>query len=191
MKIHHPGIKRYFIGGKEYIYHRKTRMRIRAPWGTEEFAAEIARIEDRHQSVVKDRAKEGTLYHACQLFQSSEQHRNYPLRVRSGFQEVINWLPDRAAAIPLNAVTHSFVRDLRNMAARQRGVRFGNIALGLLHAVLTWSVENSKLKENPAIAVHKVRRPKMDPSRDRRRVALVRAPLAPLSDSTKKDISGG
>ena len=153
MKIHYPGIKRYFVGGKEYVYHRKTRARIRAPWGTEEFAAEFARTEDRHQGVVNDRAIAGTLYHACQLFQSSQQHRNYPLRVRSGFQDVINWLPDRAAAIPLTAVTPAFVRDLRNIAARQRGVRFGNMALGLLRAVLTWSVETATLKENPAIAV--------------------------------------
>ena len=153
MKIHHPGIKRYFIGGKEYIYHRKTRTRIHAPWGTEEFIAEFARIEARLQDVIEDRATIGTLCHACRMFQSSEQHRNYPLRVRSGFQDVINWLPDRAAAIPLTAVTRAFVRDLRNMATRQRGVRFGNMTLGLLHAVLTWSVETATLKENPAIAV--------------------------------------
>ncbi len=185
------GVKRYQVNGRTYAYHRRTRIRLYAAWGTPSFYEELSTVGATSRCETTARYRPETLYRACKEFQCTDPYRLYPLQVRTRFQDVLKWLPDRDATTPLTEVTRDFIWDLRNKATRRHGFRFGNMSLVLMQAVLAWSVANGTLKENPAISVPKARRPNSSAGRDRRRIAAVRAPVAPLSDSTKKEILGG
>ena len=185
------GLQIYMSKGRWYVYHRKSRIRLRAPWGTAQFAAECAGAEASVQRYKLARIETGTLQHALLEFQSSDQYREYPLRVRSGFRDAIAWLAEREAAIMLLALTPAVARRLRDRANRARGFRFANLVLACLRALMAWKVETGALADNPIARVNRMPRPKqLVPTSERRRVAPVRTKARCLTDSTATKISG-
>jgi len=150
------GVKSYFSKREWYSYHRPTRTRIRAPWGTPAFDAELAEIElqRRRQTIFHLGSK--SFFFAIQDFESSEDFRTLPLRKRSGYIAVIKWLSPKDAAIELAEITAPFARRLRDKAARSRGVRFGNTTLSFLQSAIAFYVANGRLATNCVASVPKL-----------------------------------
>ncbi len=158
--------KRYVVNDQEFIYERKSRVRIRAPWGTSAFDAETARIKASSKKLHFTQA--GTLKDAIESFQSADQYRQHNLRRRAAFQSVIDWLPYREAHTALGEIDAPFARRLRDKASRARGARFANYVLLLLHAVVSHHVEIGLLANNPTIGVSKIKLSKSATANNRR-----------------------
>jgi len=166
-KVRIKGIKVYQRRGKLYVYHRATGTRLKAPYGTTQFFAELASIESK---TAKANEKPGTwgglvlAYKTCPRFQIELKRRT-----REDYSHVFDWLAPMAD-MPLNKITREFVCELRDKAHLKKKRRFANYVLSVLSVlsvVFSYGMEHGLAHENPASRIKKVRRPKDMPRANR------------------------
>jgi hypothetical protein len=61
------------------------------------------------------------LAEAYAQYRQTDKYWSYPLEVRIRFQRIADWLSPREASWPLENVTASFAKRLRDRASRERG----------------------------------------------------------------------
>jgi hypothetical protein len=152
--------KRYVVKGREYVYYRKGRARIRAPWGSPAFAQEFAELEASAGKVEICGTEAAKLAQAYDQFRLTEQYQKLPLRTRAAYHVVFEWLA-AAITMPVAAVNAALVRQLRDKAHRDRGYRFANFVLAFFLHVVAHAVENGQLRQDQiAGRISKIPRPK-------------------------------
>jgi hypothetical protein len=132
---------------------------------------------------------QNTLKGALLQFRSSDSFRERPLQVRTAFDKIIQWLPDRDGSLPLDAITASFARTLRDRAARERGWKFANTTLVLVQMLVGRAIETGVLAVNSVKQVPKLPPPPLPASTCRRRIKPVRGSISLSANLLKKENS--
>jgi len=122
-------------------------------------------------------------------FENSNAYWSYPISVRSRFQQVVSWWPERDASFPLVKVNATFAKMQRDRAALAQGYRAGNFALVLLQTLVVRAVDAGALSSNRVKQVPKLAPLKGSPSRDRRQIKPIRGGLLVENNLAKAENS--
>jgi integrase len=155
MEIRLPGLKVYRSRGKIYVYHRKTRTRLRAPIGSAAFVAAIEQLNGRTPPAPKP----GTLGSLIAAYRASPEFAGLAPRTRDDYGQVFEYLQPLAGH-PLTAITSSYVIEVRDAAFARHKRRWANYVLAVLRLLLKWGVARDLVDTNPAAAVPQIRRPR-------------------------------
>ncbi len=173
------GLKRYFEPktGKWYAYHRKSRRRIAAEFGSPEFFAELAAIEADTRG---EAAKPGTLGALIVSYRKSAGFQSLQTRSKSDYQKVLEYLRPLAES-PLTELTQGWVARLRDKTFQKKKRKFANYTLTVLSIMFEHAIEQELMSSNPVSKVKRVRkandapeanRPWLDSERDAVSAAL-------------------
>jgi integrase len=155
MEIKVRGVKLYRSRGKLYAYHRKTGQRVRAPFDTAAFLAEIERLNA--SAPLESRA--GTLGALIAAYRRSPEFLELAPRTRADYQKVFNYLRPLDGD-PLVTITSAYVIDIRDAAFAKHKRRFANYVLSVLRLLLKWGSVRDLVETNQAAVVPKIRRPR-------------------------------
>jgi len=154
--------------GKMRCYHRATGTAVdltKAPIGTADFFAECARISTLNTP--EPQPKPGTLGLLVGRYRGSPQFReDLAPRTRGDYQRVFDYLRPIADTALIAFDTALIVR-IRDKAAKAHGRRFGTYTKQVLSVVFGWGRERGFVKDNPAIGVRGIKRPKDAPDANR------------------------
>jgi integrase len=156
------GVKVYSSRGKLYAYHRATGKRIRAPFGTAAFLAEVERLNGAQPADPRP----GTLGALIAAYRRSPEFLELAPRTRSDYQKVFDYLKPLDGD-PLIQITSSYVIDVRDAAFQAHKRRFANYVLAVLRLLLKWGSVRHLVETNQAAAVPKLRRPRGTPQANR------------------------
>jgi integrase len=156
------GVKVYSSRGKLYAYHRATGKRIRAPFGTAAFLAEVERLNGAQPADPRP----GTLGALIAAYRRSPEFLELAPRTRSDYQKVFDYLKPLDGD-PLIQITSSYVIDVRDAAFQAHKRRFANYVLAVLRLLLKWGSVRDLIETNQAAAVPKLRRPRGTPQANR------------------------
>ena len=191
MIIRVKGIKRYThpVSGIEYVYHRKSGIRILAEPGTPAFFDELQRAE----TTVADKPgpRPGTLGATIKTYRASHHFTALKPRTRSDYDKVFNYLAG-IDGMPVAAIDAPFVAKLRDKVFAQRKRRFANYCLAVLSVVFEFGLEQGYVRSNPVRDVKKIRRRADEPEANRPWTAAERdAVLAAAPDHLRRPIAIG
>ncbi|KZL29447.1 tyrosine-type recombinase/integrase [Pseudovibrio sp. WM33] len=168
--------------GKLRCYHRKTGEPInleKAPIGSAAFLAECERLTSLMS--VADTSRPGTLGNLIDKYRASSAFLELADRTKSDYQKVFDYLAP-IHNTPLTRFTSPFIVKLRDKADEQRKRRFANYVKQVLSVLFSWGKERGFVKENTALGVKSIRKPKNAPianrpwTDDERRIVLKHAP---------------
>jgi integrase len=162
MEIQVRGVKLYRSRNKLYAYHRKTGQRIRAPFGTAAFLAEVERLDGQQPPAPRP----GTLGALITAYRRSPEFLELAPRTRSDYQKVFDYLKPLDGD-PLIQLTSAYVIDIRDAAFAKHKRRFANYVLSVLRLLLKWGAVRDLVETNQAAAVPKLRRPRHAPQANR------------------------
>lgn len=175
---------------KERCQHRKSKLMIdtvKFPLYSAAFYAECARIDAMFER--SDDAKPGTLGMLIKRYRASVSFQDLAPRTKSDYQKIFDYLQP-IADTGLERFTPPLVVKIRDKAAQKRGRRFGNYVKTVLSLTFAWGMERGYVKNNPALNIKGIRKPKGAPEANRpwtdteRYAVLEAAPLhmiVPLS----------
>jgi integrase len=160
------GVKAYKSRGKLYFYHRKTRLRIRAEFGTAAFLAEVERLDQsRLPEAVPVRV--GTLGALIAAYRASPEFRQLAVRTRDDYQKVFNYLRPLDGD-PLVNIDPAYTLAVRNAAFDKRKRHFANSVVTVLRLLFAWGQLYGVGVDKNAAIVPKFRRPRGTPKANRR-----------------------
>lgn len=157
------GVKVYRSGRKLYAYHRKSGQRIRAPFGTAAFLAELERIEKGERAPL---ALPGTLGALIERYRGSPEFAALAPRTQADYQKVFDYLRPAAGDL-LVEITAAYVLEARDAAFEKHKRRFANYVLAVLRLLLKWGQIRDLVEINVAAGVPKLRRPRQAPKANR------------------------
>lgn len=157
------GIKRYRRKGRWYAYHRKSGIRINAPFGTAAFFAELTAIE---RKLAGQTALPGTLGPLLASYRSSPSFSDLAAATRDGYTRMINLLKP-IHDMPVVELTPQFVAGMRDRLASKHGRRQANYAMSVLSVACEHAKEHGVLSVNPVKGVRRLRRDRTLPSANR------------------------
>src|ERR1700730_4761716 len=149
--------------GKWRCYHRKTGLPVKADFGTGEFFAELARLEDLAVHVGDPRP--GSLGMLIVEYRGSAAFSGLAPRTRADYQRVFDYLKP-IADTPLPKFDRTLIVRIRDKAST-RGRRFANYVKAVLSIVFGWGAERGYVDGDPAKNVKNIRRPKGPPHANR------------------------
>lgn len=151
--------------GKKRCYHRKTRTPVdleNAPLGSAAFLAECNRI----MALVAPAPKPGTLGGLIEKYRGSPAFLDLAPRTRRDYQGIFDYLqPIRDT--PLTRFTTPFIVKLRDRTEEKRKRRYANYVRAVLSTLFSWGRERGYVKDNPALGVRNLRKPKGSPDANR------------------------
>lgn len=154
--------------GRVYAYHRKTRQRIRAEYGTPEFQAEL----DALNGLVRpaDRPTAGTLAALFDKYRRSPEFIGLAPRTRKDYEKVFDYLRPGAKDQVLATFVTRHILVIRNAVNDKKGRHFANYCVTVIRLVFNWAVSNNELPRNPIAGATKlkIRRPHGMPKANRR-----------------------
>lgn len=154
--------------GKMRCYHRATGTPIdlvKIPMGSAEFFAECARIASL--STAAGPAKPGTLGLLIARYRASPQFlEDIGPRTRSDYQRVFDYLQP-IGDTALVAFDAPLIVRIRDRAAKKHGRRFGTYVKQVVSLLFAWGRERGFVRENPALGVKGIKRPKDAPEANR------------------------
>lgn len=162
VEIRVRGVKVYRSRGKLYVYHRATGQRIRAPFGS---AAFLAEIEDLN----KPRPPEppaGTLGALIHAYRRSPEFLELAERTRRDYQKVFDYLKPLDID-PALMMTPAQVIEIRDAAFAAHRRRFANYVVQVLRLVAKWGAVRGWIETNAAASVPLLRRPRGTPKANR------------------------
>jgi len=162
VEIRVPGVKVYKSRGKLYAYHRKTGERIRAPFGTAAFLAEIEHL-DKTQPPDPTPGTLGALIHA---YRRSPEFLELAERTRRDYQKVFDYLRPLDSD-PVLMMTAVQVIEIRDAAFQAHKRRFANYTVQVLRIIQTWGATRGLIEINAAAGVALLRRPRGTPKANR------------------------
>ena len=157
------GVKIVRSKGRVYIYHRATGKRLTSAVrfhageivATPELVAEIAELGNMRAT-----AKAGSVTVLMESYQRSESFTELSDRSRIDYAAVMAWIRERAGSQSPNGLTTVRVREIRDVAVRKKGWRFGKYVLQVMRVVWQHGLDYGMVRENPWRAVSDPRRPK-------------------------------
>lgn len=175
-----PGVKRVKSKGRVYHYHRATRARIAAPFGTAAFLAEIEALEIRAQGVarIETTGPDGTLGGLVRAYRASPEWRSLAAASRLSYERVFEFLRALDAA-RLETFGPAGILRLRDKIAERKtapkGRWFANYTVKVLRLLFAWGRPRDWLAANPAADVPMIQRPRGLPRANRPWTAAERA----------------
>ncbi len=153
------GLKRYRPRprAQEYVYHRKTGIRIHSPQGTPEFFSELAAIEGR--SSAEAHSKPGTLGALLASYRSSRAFLDLANETRSQYDRMIEKVRP-LFDMPLIKVTRPFISKLKDKLVEKHGYRTSSYVLSILSVAFEHGIERELVASNPVKGVSRPRRPR-------------------------------
>ena len=162
VEIRVRGVKVYRSRRKLFAYHRRTGQRIRAPFGTAAFLAEIERLDKS----LPPEPKPGTLGALIHAYRRSPEFLELAERTRRDYQKVFDYLkpldPD-----PVLTLTPAQVIEIRDAAFDAHKRRFANYVVQVLRLLQKWGAPRGFVEINTAAAVPLLRRPRNAPKKNR------------------------
>jgi integrase len=156
------GVKLYKSRGKLYAYHRRTGRRIRAPFGSAVFLAEVERLDGQKPADPNP----GTLGALIAAYRQSPEFLELAPRTRGDYQKVFDYLLPLDGD-PLVNITSAYVIEVRDAAFSAHKRRFANYVLSVLRLLLKWAAVRDLVETNQAATVPKLRRPRGTPQANR------------------------
>jgi integrase len=156
------GLKRYRPrpGGPEYVYHRKTGIRIRAPEGTPEFFAELAAVSSH--ALADPEPKAGTLGGLLASYRGSRSFLDLKADTRSQYERMLEKVRP-LFDMPLVKLTRSFISKLKDKLVEKHGHRTSGYVLSILSVAFEHGIERELVASNPVKGVARPRKPKREP----------------------------
>ena len=154
--------------GREYCYFRPTGEKIKAPYGSAEFLAEVEALERKwagHQKTVSP----GTLGHLVFSYRASPEFRNLADETKKDYNKAFDWLlgENNREDMPVETLTSPMVLALRDSAYDQRKRRFANNLVSVISLLCNWGKPRDLIAHNPVLRGMKIRRPKDQPHLNR------------------------
>lgn len=156
------GVNRVRAKGGIYYYHRATQTRIKAAYGTAEFAEEIRRLNaaGRSQKAVGIVPKiRGTLGELIADYRASPEFTGLAPRTRADYQRVFDWLAP-IEMMPRLQIDPAAVLKIRDRAFAQKKRKFANNTRDVLRLIFNWGIPRNYMTANPALAIKAIPRPK-------------------------------
>lgn len=155
------GIKIVRSKGRVYHYHRATMRRLREPFGSAAFVAEVAAL-DALAAGRADKAlphQPGSLGLLMARYRASPEFTELATRTKADYGKVFNFLA-KLDDMPLAAIDQPFVIGLRDKAFAKHKRRFANYVVQVMRLLLSWGAARGHVSENVAKGVPAVRRPR-------------------------------
>lgn len=131
VKINVAGIKKVTVKGRTYYYHRRTRKRLTAQFGTPEFLAEVRTLDGLPPTTGK------TLLGLMTAYKASPEYTGLAERTKADYQKVFDHLSD-AWQMPATVMSAPLILGLRDDANERRGRRFANYVVAVMSLLSTW-----------------------------------------------------
>ncbi len=166
MRTRLKGVHRVTSKGRTYYYHRPTKTRIKARYGTIEFDREVTALNMRQPARRDDRP--GTLGGLIAAYRASAEYAAKSPKTRINDDWLLAWL-EPVGDMPLHQVTPAFVLGLRDrMHAAHKRVK-ANHLLQLISTMWRWGLPRDITRGvTPTTGVKAVPRPKGLAVRNRR-----------------------
>lgn len=148
--------------GKVYYYHRPTRTRIKAAFGTPEFIDELNQLNGRAPVLPRG----GTLGALIAAYRQSPEYATLAPKTRETYEYVFKILTT-LLALPLIDLNPARVIKIRDKVFGARGFAAANYTLRVLRLILNWGQPRGWLDSNPADKISAIRRPKDMPKKNR------------------------
>jgi integrase len=158
------GVKAYVSKGQVYAYHRATGTRLKSLYGSPEFFAELAHIEDERKAIPKE-AKPGTWGAIAALYRAGHLPTLKP-RTQKDYGKVLDWTKP-LDGMPLDGWTRGFVLKLRDKAFEQRKRRFANYVVAVVQSVFSWALDREHVRDHDIRNIKIIKRPKDMPRANR------------------------
>lgn len=152
--------------GQLYYYHRLTRTRIQAEYGTQAFIDEVNQLNrqcDEHKKSVA----QGSLEALIRAYKQSPEFTRLADRTRKDYLSIMDWLHPIAPQTPLAILDTPFILQLRDKAFSQRKRRFANYLVQILSILLGFAKLRGLVEHNAAADVPKIRRGRDEKRRNR------------------------
>lgn len=160
------GVNRVRSRGRVYYYHRATGTRLKMPFGTAAFAAEVASLDAKHTAKEAAKALPGTLGLLVDAYRRSPAWGILKPKTRLSY--------DRAFAalhgirdMPLIELTGPFIAKMRDRLHGLRGRWMANYAVTVLGVAMAFGVEQGYLEANTATKVKKIRKSTLESAANR------------------------
>lgn len=163
------GVKIVQAKGRVYAYHRGTGKRLKAAptmvggqWSaTPALIAEVAAIE-----AVKS-VKAGTVHALIASYREARAFGELSDRTKKDYRAILIWMADRAGNESPRLLTPVRAREIRDVAVRKHGFRFGKYVCQVMRVVWQHGVDYGFASDNPWRAVSLPKRPKGMPEANR------------------------
>lgn len=149
------GVQRIVTKGRVYYYHRQTKTRIKAAYGTAEFVAEVTRL---NAALEKATPTPNTVDALIAAYRASPEFQGLAARTKKDYQRVMDWLAP-IGKVELSRITPSVCVGLRDKAFQQHKRRFANYVVDVGSIIFQWGVPREITAVNPFAPVQKVRKP--------------------------------
>ncbi len=166
MKINLKGLKSFFEPktGKQYYYHRKSRIRLKAAPGTPEFVAEWQAAES--MVVAAPAAKPGSLGLVIDAYRQSHAFTSLGRETRKEYDRSLATLR-KLGDLVMNEVTSPDVVRIRDNLHKAKNRSAANKCMAVLSILFAFAVERGWADSNPVRGVRKVKPPKGIPYKNR------------------------
>lgn len=160
------GVNRVVAKGKVYYYHRPTKTRIKARYGTAAFDAEVTALNMRVAVGATD-LRPGTLGGLIQRYRESVEFANYKPQTQRMYDWHLEWLRP-LAGMPLRALDAPFILELRDRMFKAHKRVKANALIDIFKALWNWGLPRGICKGMPpSHGVPKIARPKHLPKQNR------------------------
>jgi integrase len=148
------GIKRYREPktGRTYCYHRASKTRIEAEFGTPAFFTELQKVDEAWKA---KKPRGGTLGHLIDAYKGTPEFKRLAPRTKDDYEKVFAYLV-KLRPMPVSKLTPSFVVGLRNKAFDKHKRRFANYVVQVISRVCTIGKPLELIGPNPAEGIGKV-----------------------------------
>jgi len=166
------GIKRAKAKGRVYYYHRATRTRLTAEFGTAAFLAEIEKLDAQAQGVtaIETGRPDGTLGGLIRAYKRAPEWTALAAASRVSYERVFDDL-QRFDTARLETFTTAGVLRLRDAIAERakapKGRWFANYTVKVLRLLFAWGRPREWIAANPAADVPMIARAKGLPRANR------------------------
>lgn len=169
-------INRIVSKGKVYYYHRPTKKRIQAAYGTAAFIAEVTRL---NAALEEAKPAPDTLGALMAAYRAAPEFTERAERTRADYQKVMDWLKaiDDTSLVD---ITPAFAIEVRDKAFRLKKRRFANYVVTFGGLLFKWAIPRGLATSNPFEPVPHVRKAHGTPKANR---AWTQAEIAAVIDA--------
>lgn len=151
------GVKRVVSRGHVYYYHRASGRRLKMPFGSAAFAAEVAALDAKQEAKSAVKALPGTLGLLIDVYRRSPAWGILKPKTRLSYDRAFAAL-DGIRDMPLVELSGPFIAQMRDRLHGVRGRWMANYAVTVLGVALAFGAEQGFVEENHAAKVRKIRK---------------------------------
>ena len=142
--------------GRFYYYHRQTRTRLLAPFGSAEFLVELERLNKGNKTNLE--TLPGTLGGLIDAYKESPEFLTLAGRTQFDYQRIFDYLKP-ALTTPIEDIDTPSIVAARDRALKKHKRRFANYVVQVFSILFKWGVPRGITKSDVAKAVPRIKRP--------------------------------